>query len=82
MSKSHDEFCLSVGKAIELAAKSLPKGYVISIQIENGSGSCELLDSGQYSELMDGEGLDDEIQHAIDLALDNEKALAVTANQS
>lgn len=68
-----DQYHSSLGKVIEKAAEKLPKGYVISLQIEEGGWGCELHDPAQYSEEIDGDGVIDSIQRAIDLAVENER---------
>lgn len=65
------EFEESLGAAIENAAGSLPQGYVVKIEVENGGYSVELLngDPENPSEF-EGESIVDEIEQAVAFAID------------
>lgn len=65
-----DDFDESLGAAIDNASASLPEGYVLKLEIENGGYACRLLMPGGVADV-DGETIVDEIEALVKIAIDN-----------
>lgn len=65
--------CQHVGNAIERAAATLPDGFEIRIIVERGSAVVWLEDCNGDDAVIDGSGLADSIELAIQVAQDSVK---------
>lgn len=57
--------CQSMGEAVNKAAKHLPPGWIISIEIEKDGYDVVLRDPAGNRESMDGDGILSEVNEAI-----------------
>jgi hypothetical protein len=68
---------IAIGVAIERAAKVLPEGYGILIELEQGSGLVTLLlpkECDEYGKVVDdflGDTFDELLDNAIDMAIEH-----------
>ncbi len=74
---------LIIGAAIERAAAELPDGYDLMIEIEKGAGTVTLLippmgddEGGQALHDWDGDNFGDQINRAIDHAIEHHRTHA------
>ena len=74
---------VSIGAAIERAAAELPEGYDLMIELEKDAGTVTLLippmgddESGQVLHDWDGDHFGDQINKAIDHAIEHQRAHA------
>ena len=72
---------MNLNEAVELAAKDLPGGYIITLEIENGAAWIELVrpDGIEWGFADDIDGADrtlaEQIKYAMDIAIEMEKKL-------